>query len=265
MWKQWRIEGGKEKGEENANDEDETTLSLVDDKNKHKGKDCSKEKGDKGKKKETRTCNHCQMKGHIEVNCWKKNPSLMPEKSKGKKTEKAEVLLSCIDVCDSFMQCVDIQDAYRFATIDGEYRFGNVTDEDDIPELEAPTECKDEDTVSELRASCASEVRLNNKGHEDRNDDVEPLMSTDEVEVEYEFNNNTAFVQVEFGLEDKDVEETEDLSQIRPTLQALNSRNMWIGDTGATRHSLKYKQEGIYSRPYTSRTRGISGQAIKTK
>jgi hypothetical protein len=89
------------------------------------------------------------MKGHIEVNCWKKSPSLMPEKFKGKKTEKAgaaveeEVLLSCIDVCDSHMQCVDIQDAYRFATIDGDYRFGNVTNEDDIPELEAPTESED--------------------------------------------------------------------------------------------------------------------------
>jgi len=48
------------------------------------------------------------MKGHIEVNCRKKNSSLMPEKFKGKKTEKAgvavedEVLLSCIDVCDSY-------------------------------------------------------------------------------------------------------------------------------------------------------------------
>jgi len=51
-------------------------------------------------------------------------------------------------------------------------------------------------------------------------------MSTDKVEVEYEFHNNTAFVQVEFGLEDKDAEETEGLSQIRPTLQALNSPNM---------------------------------------
>ena len=29
MWKQWRIEGGKEKGEENADDEDETTLSKL--------------------------------------------------------------------------------------------------------------------------------------------------------------------------------------------------------------------------------------------
>jgi len=158
---------------------------------------------------------------------------------------------------------VDIQDAYHFASIDGDYRFGNVTDKDDNPDLEAPTECEDEEKVSELRASCASEVRPNNEGHEDHNDDVEPPMSADKVEVEYEFHNNTAFVQVEFGLEDKDVEETEGLSQIRPTLQALNSPNMWIGDTGATRHSTKYKQGGIDSRPSTSRNRGISGQAIK--
>jgi len=88
-------------------------------------------------------------------------------------------------------------------------------------------------------------------------------MSTDKVEVEYEFHNNTAFIQVEFGLEAEDVEETEGFSQIRPTMQALNSPNMWIGDTGATRHSTKYKQGGINSRPSTSRTRGISGQAIK--
>ncbi len=47
-----------------------------------------KEKDNKGKKKETRTCNHCQMKGHTEVNCWKKHPSLMPEKFKGEKIEK---------------------------------------------------------------------------------------------------------------------------------------------------------------------------------
>ncbi len=74
--------------------------------------------------------------------------------------------------------------------------------------------------MPELRASCASEVRSSNEGHEDHDDDVEPSMSTDEVEVEYEFDNNTAFVQVEFGLEDEDVEEIEGLSQIRPTLQA---------------------------------------------
>ena len=40
MWKQWRIEGGKEKGKENADDEEETTLSKVDKKVKGTGKDC---------------------------------------------------------------------------------------------------------------------------------------------------------------------------------------------------------------------------------
>jgi hypothetical protein len=104
MWKQWRIESGKEKGKENADDEEETTLSKVDKKGKFKGKDRSKDKDDKGKKKETHTCNHCGMKEHIEVNCWKKNPLLMPEKFKGKKTEKAgaaveeEHLLSFVDI-----------------------------------------------------------------------------------------------------------------------------------------------------------------------
>jgi len=29
MWKQWQIKGGKEKGKENADDEDETTLSKL--------------------------------------------------------------------------------------------------------------------------------------------------------------------------------------------------------------------------------------------
>jgi len=77
MWKQWRIKGGKEKGEENADDEKETTMSKVDKKIKSKENDHSIEKDDKGKKKETHTCNHCGMKGHIEVNCWKKHPSLL--------------------------------------------------------------------------------------------------------------------------------------------------------------------------------------------
>ena len=88
-------------------------------------------------------------------------------------------------------------------------------------------------------------------------------MSKNDIEVEYEFHNNAALVQVELRLEDEDVEESKGLNQIRPTLQALNSPNMWIGDTSATRHSTKYKQGGINSRPSTGRTRGISGQAIK--
>ncbi len=223
-------------------------MLKVDEKVKSKGKDCSKEKDDKGKKKETRTCNHCGMKGHIKVNFRKKNPSLMPEKFKGKKTKKVGAAA---------------EEEHLLSFIDMDYELGNVTDEGDIPDLEAPTECDDKEKVSELKTSCASEARLSKERHKDHNYDVEPLMSVNDVEVDYEFHNDAAFVQVELSLKDEDVEETKGLSQSRPTLQALNSPNMWIGDTGATRHSTKYKQGGINSRPSTSRIRGISCQAIK--
>ena len=49
----------------------------------------------------------------------------------------------------------------------------------------------------------------------------------DEVKVDYEFHNNAAFVQIELGLEEVDVEEVQGLSEIRPMLQASNSPNMW--------------------------------------
>jgi hypothetical protein len=38
---------------------------------------------------------------------------------------------------------------------------------------------------------------------------------------------------------------------------------MWIDDTGATKHSTKHRYGGINSRPSTSRTTGIYGQAVK--
>ena len=66
-------------------------------------------------------------------------------------------------------------------------------------------------------------------------------------------------------LEEEDVEnedEPNETSQIKPTLHALNSPNMWIGDTGATKHSTKHMQGGINARPSLSRNRGIYGQAI---
>jgi hypothetical protein len=50
---------------------------------------------------------------------------------------------------------------------------------------------------------------------------------------------DNAFVQIELGLENEDA--PNDASQIRPTLQALSSPNMWIGDTGATKHSTKHR------------------------
>jgi hypothetical protein len=70
MWKQWRVKGGKECGKENSDNKEEASLAKANDKTKGK-----KKKGDKDKKKETRTCNHFHKKGHIQANCWQKDPS----------------------------------------------------------------------------------------------------------------------------------------------------------------------------------------------
>jgi hypothetical protein len=75
-----------------------------------------------------------------------------------------------------------------------------------------------------------------------------------------------ALVTIKLGLEEDDIEDSDtpsDVSQIRPTLQALSSPNIWIGDTGATKHLTKYKQGGINPWPSTSRTREMYSQAIK--
>jgi hypothetical protein len=57
-----------------------------------------------------------------------------------------------------------------------------------------------------------------------------------------------ALFTIKLGLEEDDVEDDEtpsDRSRIKPTLQALSSPNMWIGDMGVTKHSTKYEQGGI--------------------
>ncbi len=58
------------------------------------------------------------------------------------------------------------------------------------------------------KASCSSKASLQHKGHEDHNNDVEPLMNVyedNDVEVDYEFHNDAAFVQIELGLKETDV------------------------------------------------------------
>ena len=37
------------------------------------------ETADKKKSGKNVTCNHCHKKGHVEVNCWKKNPEKIPQ------------------------------------------------------------------------------------------------------------------------------------------------------------------------------------------
>ena len=49
-----------------------TTLAKVKDRAKEKGKGVWKGKDENGKKKETCTCNHCGMKGHIKLSVVRK-------------------------------------------------------------------------------------------------------------------------------------------------------------------------------------------------
>ena len=58
MWKQWQVKGGKERGEENSDVEEETSLAKTDANSKGKKKG-DKDKDIDPKKKETHTCNHC--------------------------------------------------------------------------------------------------------------------------------------------------------------------------------------------------------------
>jgi hypothetical protein len=84
-----------------------------------------------------------------------------------------------------------MEEEHLLSFINIDYEFGDVTDEEDIPDLEAPTECEDEEKVSKLKTSCASEARLSNERHEDHDDDVEPPMSVNEnndVDMDYEFH-----------------------------------------------------------------------------
>jgi hypothetical protein len=135
MWKQWQVKGGKERGKENSDDKEETSLVKADDKTKGK-----KKKGDNDTKTETTcACNHCQKKGHIEANFWQLDPSKMPKhlwKKKDAKTKKAtaaveeEHLLSVVDVetenkveyefhnnAAARFKCLDLYDAYIKAKV----------------------------------------------------------------------------------------------------------------------------------------------------
>ena len=119
----------------------------------------------------------------------------MPEKFKSKKTEKAgaaveeEHLLSMVDIFDDvIIFCGDIEATYVLASIKSiNNGFGNVSDKDNITDLEAPTECGEKAEVYELKTSCANEARLSNERHKDHNDDVDSSMSVNDVEVDYEF------------------------------------------------------------------------------
>jgi hypothetical protein len=177
-----------------------------------------KQKG-KGSWKRTKHATIVELRGisklsvgrKILCKCLRNSKARIP-KNLGAAVEE-EHLLSFVDMCDNVCMQVDIEEAYVLAPIVSiDYGFGDLTDDEHILDLETPTECENKEEVSKWKAGCSSKASLHCKGHEDHNNDVEPPMSIYEdsdVEVEYEFHNNVAFVQNELGLEEEDVEEVQ--------------------------------------------------------
>ena len=86
-----------------------------------------------------------------------------------------------LDISASICMQVDIQDAYvSIPIVSIDYGFGNVNDDEDLLDLETPTECEDKEKVLKPIANCSSKASLCNKGHEDNNDNMCPSMSIDE-------------------------------------------------------------------------------------
>ena len=112
-----------------------------------------------------------------------------------------------LDAVASMCMQVDIQDVYisnLIVSVDYGFGhgFGNVIDDEDLQDLETPTECEDEDEVFQWKAGCASEAGLRHKvEHEDRDDDTGPPMNIEsnhngEVDCNCKFHNDASFVHI---------------------------------------------------------------------
>jgi hypothetical protein len=163
----WCVKGGKEHGKENSDDKEEASLARTDDKTKGD----RKKKGDKDpKKKETRTCNHSQKKGHIEVYCWHKDPSKMPKlywKKKDAKTEKAtaaveeEHLLLVVDmeVEDKVKYEFHNDAAVKFLCLDMNHAFIKVHVIENNTFVQIELGLEEEDIENEDELDDASQIR----------------------------------------------------------------------------------------------------------
>jgi hypothetical protein len=74
---QWRLSGGKSKEDRDSDNDEEVTLVAT---TKKVGKTAGNKKGNNPNA--NKMSNHCQKKGHVELDCWKKHPDKIPEKVK---------------------------------------------------------------------------------------------------------------------------------------------------------------------------------------
>jgi hypothetical protein len=205
IWKQWQIKGRKAEGKED-NKEEASLAKTNGKKNKGKGK-----KGDKDdlidpKKKETCTFNYCQKRVTLKRTAGRNIQRRCQRSSKKKKDAKTEKVEAAVKEEDKhLLSFIDVD-----TKEDVEYKFHNDTDA--------------------FKISC---VDINNAF-------IKALIVEDDA--------TGALFTIKLGLVEDNIEDNErpsDGSRIKPTLQALSSLNMWIGDMGATKHSKSMSREEL--------------------
>ncbi len=96
MHLQYRLSGGKSpKGDKDSDKEDKVALTAA---GKNGGKSEGKKKGENPNA--NKKCNHCEKKGHVEADCWKKFPDKIPENVKAarkKAEEKKSVAAAAVE------------------------------------------------------------------------------------------------------------------------------------------------------------------------
>ncbi len=105
MHLQFRLSGGKsQKGDKDSDKEEEVALTAT---GKKGGKSEGKKKGDNPNA--NKKCNHCEKKGHVEADCWKKFPDKIPDKVKlaRKKAEEKKAVAAAAVVDEVILGAID--------------------------------------------------------------------------------------------------------------------------------------------------------------
>jgi hypothetical protein len=184
-------------------------------------------------------------KGHVEAYCWKKQPDKIPKKVKAARKKKEEkktsiataaieskgedIILGAIECGEIIFEPLDIAKGYYTISLKEKNYVYFSDNKDSLDDKDGEDEDKD-------------------KGNS--NDDIE-------IEKKNETFQN-ATVQEEDKIKEFDVSSTLTcaVSTVSPTIQMLESKDLWIADMGATSHVTKHVTGGIKQHKYTLQMKG---------
>jgi hypothetical protein len=241
---QWRLSGGKSKEDRDSDDDKEVALVAT---TKKGGETAGNKKGNNPNA--NKTCNHCQKKGHVEADCWKNHPDIIPKKVKVTRKKQEEkkastaaaavesegeyIILSAVKWDDVAPVSVDIKQGYHEIPIKEEYEFFS--------------DCKDSEVKSE------EDDDESNDGDEDSNDNVIKIESNENEVVwisKVQTGQKSSMEQNSkpFEIEEWNVSSvlTCIASTMLSTTPLLESEALWIAD--ATSHVTNHTTGGINQR-----------------